>query len=255
VLTGQRGVFKELSMPYELYYWPNIQGRGEFVRLALEEAGEDYVDVARSGDAGMAEMMKILKDDTHSPFAPPFLKDGDILISHVANILLYLGPKLHLAPRSEKASFFAHGLQLTITDFVAEAHDVHHPISTELYYEDQIEEAKARSQYFIKLRIPKFLAYFESILMDNSESREFAIGVRLTYVDLSLFQVIEGLHYAFPRALKTFASKYPALDRLRDKVRERPNIARYLESERRIPFNESGVFRHYPELDKAPRSK
>jgi glutathione S-transferase len=242
-------------MSYELYYWPGIQGRGEFVRLALEEAGADYTDVARSGEAGMAAMMKILKDDTRPPFAPPFLRDGDLLVSHVANILLYLGPKLHLVPKSEELRFFTHGLQLTITDFVAEAHDVHHPISSELYYEDQIEESKARSKYFIKLRIPKFLDYFESVVMDNSDSREFTIGVNLTYVDLSLFQVIEGLHYAFPRALKTFTSKYPALARLRDKVRERPNLARYLASDRRIPFNESGVFRHYPELDKAPRSK
>ena len=37
-------------MRYELYYWPSIQGRGEFIRLTLEEAGADYVDVARKSD-------------------------------------------------------------------------------------------------------------------------------------------------------------------------------------------------------------
>jgi glutathione S-transferase len=242
-------------MPYELYYWPSIQGRGEFVRLALEEAGVDYLDVARSGKAGMAAMMKLLgaKGEPQAPFAPPFLGDGEIIVSHVANILLYLGPKLGLAPKGEKLSVFAHGLQLTITDFVAEVHDTHHPISNELFYEDQVEEAKARSSSFIKHRLPKFMDYFERVLMQNKEGGQYAVGASLTSVDLSLFQVIEGLHYAFPRALKPFAAKYPALAALRESVRQRPNIARYLASERRIAFNESGIFRRYPELDKAVR--
>ncbi len=242
-------------MPYELYYWPGIQGRGEYVRLALEEAGADYIDVARSKKAGMAAMTKILDGEgaPRGPFAPPFLKDGDLIVSHVANILFYLGPKLGLAPRDESLALFANGLQLTITDFVAEAHDVHHPISTELYYEDQAEEAKARAKNFIGRRIPKFMTYFERILTDNPAGDKQIVGDRLTYVDLSLFQTMEGLRYAFPRALKRFDNDYPTLAALRETVRQRPNIARYLASERRIPFNESGIFRHYPELDRAPR--
>ena len=242
-------------MPYELYYWPSIQGRGEFVRLALEEAGAAYVDVARTGKAGMAAMMKILdgKGESHAPFAPPFLKDGDVLVSHVANVLFYLGPKLGLAPKDASLSLFAHGLQLTITDFVVEIHDTHHPIAVELYYEDQAEESKARAKSFLKHRAPKYMGYFERILSANPEGDEQAVGAHLTYVDLSLFQAMEGLKYAFPRALKTLDDKYPLLAALREKVRERPNIARYLQSDRRVPFNESGVFRHYPELDRAPR--
>jgi glutathione S-transferase len=242
-------------MPYELYYWPSIQGRGEFVRLALEEAGADYRDVARSGKAGMATMMKILegKGEPRAPFAPPFLKDGEILVSHVANILMYLGPKLGLAPGEENLLFFAQGLQLTITDFVAEVHDTHHPIATDLFYEEQVEEAKARTKSFIKHRMPKFFGYFERILNDNPDGGGYAVGARLSCVDLSLFQVIEGLHYAFPRALKPFRTKYPRLAALRETIAERPNIARYLASERRIPFNESGIFRRYPELDVAAR--
>jgi glutathione S-transferase len=242
-------------MSYELYYWPGIQGRGEFVRLALEEAGADYVDIARSGKAGMAAMMKILdgRNEPHAPFAPPFLRDGAILVSHVANILFYLGPKLRLAPKDQSLRFFAHGLQLTIADFLAEVHDTHHPIATELYYEDQVEEAKARAKSFIKRRIPKFMAYFERMLEQNPDGDKHAVGAGLTYVDLSLFQAIEGLHYAFPRAMKNFGKKYPALVALREAVRERPNIARYLGSNRRIPFNESGIFRHYPELDQTGR--
>lgn len=243
-------------MPYELYYWPSIQGRGEFVRLALEEAGAAYVDVARSGKTGMATMMKMLDGkggEPYAPFAPPFLKDGDVIVSHVANILFYLGPKLGLAPKKESLSLFAHGLQLTITDFLVEVHDTHHPIAVELYYEDQVEEAKARTKNFLRHRAPKYMDYYERVLSANPDGDKHAVGAGLTYVDLSLFQVMEGLKYAFPRAMKTFDDKYPLLAALREAVRERPNIARYLQSERRIPFNESGVFRRYPELDRAPR--
>jgi glutathione S-transferase len=237
-------------MAYELYYWPSIQGRGEFVRLALEEASADYVDVAR-GRQGVGAMTKLMKSGLAGqfPFAPPCLKDGEIIVSHVANILMYLGPKLGLAPKAEAARHSLNGLQLTITDFVSEAHDTHHPISSELYYEDQKKEAKARSAAFIAHRIPKFLGYFERVLTHNPNGAKHAFGGSLTYVDLSIFQVVEGLRYAFPKAMKAEEKRYPALFALRDLVEARPNIARYLASERRIAFNESGVFRRYPELD------
>jgi glutathione S-transferase len=240
-------------MAYELYYWPGIQGRGEFVRLALEEAGAPYIDVARErGEGrGVAAMTRIMraKNVALIPFAPPFLKDGDFVVSHVANILAYLAPKLGLAPRTEKLAVFANGLQLTITDFVAEIHDTHHPISGELYYEDQKKPAKARAIAFLDHRLPKFLGYFERVLEENPAGPEHAVGARLTTVDLSLFQLGEGLAYAFPRAMAKFSTKYPALAALRERVRARPNIANYLASPRRLPFNESGIFRHYPELD------
>lgn len=237
-------------MPYELYYWDGLQGRGEFVRLALEEAGAEYVDVARQQN-GTAAMMKLLESKTepHIPFAPPFLKDGDLIVSHVANILFYLGPKLGLAPGEESLRFVANGLQLTITDFVAEVHDTHHPLSTNLYYEDQKEAAKQRSSDFIEHRIPKFMGYFERVLEQNPHGNNHAVGSQLSYVDLSLFQIVEGLRYAFPRATKRFGEHYPALVALHDSVEGRPNIQTYLASGRRLDFNESGIFRHYPELD------
>ena len=238
-------------MPYELYYWDGLQGRGEFVRLALEEAGADYVDVAR-GSRGTSAMMAVLdsKTEPQIPFAPPFLKDGDLIIPQVANILLYLAPKLGLAPDGEALRYTANGLQLTITDMVAEAHDTHHPLATTLYYEDQKDAAKQRAADFIDNRIPKFLGYFERVLRQNPAGDKHPVGDRLTYVDLSLFQLIEGLHYAFPRGMKPFAKRYPALAALRAAIAKRPNIAKYLKSDRRLPFNTSGVFRHYPELDK-----
>jgi glutathione S-transferase len=237
-------------MPYELYYWDGLQGRGEFVRLAMEEAGADYIDISR-GSHGTAAMMKLLKSESepHIPFAPPFLKDGDLIISHVANILFYLGPKLGLVPQDEVLRFVANGLQLTIADFVAEVHDTHHPLSTNLYYEDQREAAKIRSADFIEHRIPKFLGYFERVLEQNPAGNEYAVGKALTYVDLSLFQIIEGLQYAFPRASTHFDKRYPALAAIHDAVRKRPNIKSYLASDRRLDFNEYGIFRHYPELD------
>jgi glutathione S-transferase len=239
-------------MAYELYYWPGIPGRGEFIRLALEEAGADYVDVARGPD-GVAEMMKLLKSasEPHIPFAPPFLRDGDLVLAQVANILMYLGPKLGLAPKDERLRYVANGLQLTITDFVAEVHDTHHPIATSLYYEEQKDAAKANAADFIKHRLPKFLGYFERVVKQNAKGEGHAVGSALTYVDLSLFQLIEGLSYAFPGAMKSCAAHYPALAALRKVVAARPRIARYVASPRRLPFNESGVFRHYPELDRA----
>jgi len=240
-------------MPYELYYWDGLQGRGEFVRLALEEAGADYADITRGDEPdgqGTPAMMAILgSDGPYPPFAPPFLKDGDLVVSHVANILLHLGPKLGLAPGREALRVIANGLQLTITDIVAEVHDTHHPIATTLYYEDQMEAAKLRSADFIENRLPKFLGYFEGVLKQNPDGDQYSVGGALSTVDLSLFQLIEGLHYAFPRAMKRFATRYPALAALRGRVRARPNLARYLASDRRIAFNESGIFRHYPELD------
>jgi len=243
-------------MAYELFYWPGIQGRGEFVRLALEDAGAPYVDVARGKGKGqgVAAMTKLLRSsgEAQIPFAPPILRDGEIVVSHVANILMYLGPKLGLAPPDEKGRAFANGLQLTITDVVSEVHDTHHPITNSLYYEDQKAAAKARASVFLSERLPKFLGYFERVLTGNPAGPAHAVGDAPTYVDLSLFQLLEGLRYAFPRATADLAAKFPDLTALAASVRARPRIAAYLASPRRIPFNESGIFRHYPELDQDP---
>ncbi|MGA1803203.1 glutathione S-transferase [Rhizobium sp. HT1-10] len=240
-------------MAYELYYWDGIQGRGEFIRLALEEAGADYVDVARGDGPGLGTdaMLDIMKNGTQPfiPFAPPFLKDGNVFISHVANILLFLGPRLGLSPEGEAQRHMANGLQLSITDFVAEVHDTHHPLATSQYYEDQKDAAKIRAASFIKERMPKYLGYFERVLQENAAGPSYSVGNALSYVDLSLFQVIEGLLYAFPKAMEGYASRCPALMALHDSIGKRPNILRYLASERRLPFNEDGIFRHYSELD------
>jgi glutathione S-transferase len=234
-------------MHYELYYWPGIQGRGEYVRLALEEAGADYTDVARS-TRGMAAMMKLMETRGGTPpFAPPFLKAGKLVIGQVANILFYLGSRHGLAPKAEAATLWVHQLQLTVTDFVAEVHDTHHPIGVSLYYEDQKAAAKKRTEEFLKERVPKYLGYFERILHSNGDA--WLTGRRLTYIDLSLFQIVDGLRYAFPKRMKAFERKIPGLVELHDRVAARPNIKAYLASDRRIPFNEDGIFRHYKELD------
>ena len=234
-------------MKYELYYWGEIQGRGEYVRLALEEAGADYVDVAR-GEGGTEKMMRLMAAKSGTPsFAPPFLKAGKLTIGQTANILLYLGEKHGLAPKTEAGRLWTHQLQLTISDFVVEIHDTHHPIASGLYYEDQKPEAKARTADFLKTRAPKYLGYFERVLEGNKG--RFLVGSRLTYADLSLFQIVAGLRYAFPKAMRRLEKKYPKVVAVHDAVATRPRIRRYLASERRIPFNQLGIFRHYPELD------
>jgi glutathione S-transferase len=237
-------------MAYELYYWAGIQGRGEFVRLALEEAAADYVDVAREpgGEAAMTRLMDAASGN-HAPFAPPFLKTGRLVIGQTANILLYLGNQHRLAPTAEAGRLWTHQLQLTIADLVDETHDTHHPIASGLYYEDQREEARARAADFIKARLPKYLGYFEQVLAHNPSGDRHLVGARLSYADLSLFQLVAGLRYAFPRAMHRIEPLHPRITALHDRVAARPRVAAYLASEHRIAFNQHGIFRRYPELD------
>ncbi len=236
-------------MRYELYYWPSIQGRGEFVRLALEEAGADYLDVARLPKQGVPALMQFLGDKSQErpPFAPPFLKAGKLVIAQTANILLFLGPRLGLVPKVEASRLWAHQLQLTVSDWLVEAHDAHHPIGGAFYYEDQKPESKRRSAHFTAERLPKFLGYFERVLA--REKGGWLLGKAFSYTDLSLFQMIAGLRYAFPRAMERLEPKYPRSVALHSHVASRPRIAAYLASRRRIAFNQHGIFRHYPELD------
>lgn len=236
-------------MVYELYYWPGIQGRGEFVRLALEEAGAAYVDVARVHGTGA--LMRLWDGDgvATPAFAPPFLRDGQTVIGQTANILLYLGERLRLAPKAEAAKLWTHQIQLTIADLVVEAHDTHHPLGGDFYYEEQKPESLRRAKLFRESRIPRFLAWFEGILERNPKGDRHLVGARLSYADLSLFQAIEGLRYAFPKAMAKRLSQAPKTAALHECVAARPRIKAYLASERRIPFNEDGIFRHYPELD------
>ena len=232
-------------MAYELYYWPTIQGRGEFVRLALEEAGAGYVDVARKrGDGAITRL--IGRKAKYPPFACPVLKAGKRVIAHTANILLFLGPRLGLAPKNETDRLWAHQLQLTITDLVVEIHDTHHPVTSWLYFEEQMPSAKRRTRDFWRYRVPKFLGYFETLLRNGGP---WLLGRRLCYVDLSLFQIVEGLRYAFPKRMKRFEKKIPRVIALRDRVAKRPRVAAYLESERRIPFSQWGIYRYYKPLD------
>jgi glutathione S-transferase len=242
-------------MRYELYYWPTIQGRGEFIRLALEEAAADYVDVAR-GRKGEERMFALIdgRRVTRPPFAPPFLKAGDLIIGQTANILLYLGARHGLAPKAEAGRLWANQLQLTIADLVQEVHETHHPIAGSLYYEDQRKEARRRAEDFRRNRMPKFLGHFERVLEANAGAGRARragrlIGASRTYPDLSLFQIVAGLSYAFPNAMARAERDIPRVMELYDRVQAGPRIAAYLASRRRIPFNEEGIFRRYPELD------
>ena len=241
-------------MIYELYYWPGIQGRGEFVRLALEEAGAEYEDLAlvpEQHGGGVPALERYLEGDDveRPPFAPPFLKAGRTIIGQTANILLYLGGRLELAPRDSRGKLWTNQLQLTIADFIVEIHDTHHPIGSGLYYEDQKAAAKRRSKDFLENRLPKFLGYFERVLERNRANGAGLVGKRITYADLSTAQVIAGLRYAFPSASRKALRSCPRLRALHDAVFERPRIARYVASQRRLAFNNEGIFRRYRELD------
>jgi glutathione S-transferase len=243
---------------YTLYYWPGIQGRGEFVRLALEEAGARYVDLARlprSKGGGVEAIFRVLRGDLgpHLPFAPPVLRAGKVVVAQTAAILHFLGPRLRLAPRNEVLRLWAHQLQLTIADLTAEAHDTHHPISADITYEEQRIEAAHAAAHFTASRLPKFLGYFERVL--DLAGGPYALGRRFSYVDLSLFQVIEALRYAFPLTVESLAPRIRRLTALAESVRARPRIAAYLASPRRLPFSTDGVFRHYPELEAPGRRR
>jgi glutathione S-transferase len=240
-------------MRYELYYWPTIQGRGEFIRLALEEAGCEYEDVARctGRGRGVARLLRMLagRDGGELPFAPPILKAGRRVLAQTANILYFLGTRHGLAPRAERRRLWIHQLQLTIGDLVDEVHDTHHPIGSGLFYEEQKPQARRRARDFLDNRLPKYLDYFERVLARNPGDRGWLAGARVTYADLSLFQVLLGLGYAFPATMRRAAPRYRRLDALRRAVEQRPRIQAYLQSDRRLSFSEAGIFRHYPQLE------
>jgi glutathione S-transferase len=240
--------------PIELYYWAEIPGRGELIRLALEDAGADYVDVVRE-PGGMQAMMRILggKERGPLPFAAPFVRVDGTIVSQTANVLAYLAPRLRLVPADPRLRTEALQVQLTIADLVGEVHDTHHPIDGGLYYRDQKTEAKRRARSFVRERLPKYLGWLERVLTRNRASRGFGlVGARHTYADLSAFQVVDGLRYAFPNAMAALTRRIPRLLALRDRVAARPRIAAYLASDRRLSFNQQGIFRHYPELDAPP---
>ena len=240
-------------MRYELFYWPSIQGRGEFVRLALETAGAVYVDMARESGRGhgVEAMIRLMEapDLVRPPFAPPFLRAGKLVIAQTANILYFLGPRLGLAPEAEATRLWVHQLQLTVEDFVVDIHDTHHPIAMSLYYEDQKPEAKRRAKFFTEERAPELLGYFENVLQRNPGRRGYMVGRKLSYVDLSMFQIVDGLRYAFPKMMARLEPGIPSLVALHGRVAGLPKVAAYLASERRLPFNVDGIFRYYPELE------
>jgi len=233
-------------LKYELYYWPGIQGRGEFVRLALEEGGAEYRDVALEPDAVKRIREYLEGAAPRPPFAPPYLKAGRRLIGQTSNILLFLGEELRLAPRDDAGRLWTHQLQLTVADFVDEIHDVHHPLGPTLYYEDQKPESKRRASEFVSQRMPKYLGYFENVIERNGGGA--LVGRRLTYADLSLAQVLAGLRYAFPKSTANALRRRPRLAALEDRVFARPRVKRYVASPRRLAFNNDDVFRRYPEL-------
>ncbi len=239
---------------YTLYYWPGIPGRGEFVRLAFEDAGAAYDDVGRRSakeGGGVPALMRALEPAgaALTPFALPVLHHGDVVVAQTAAILMYVAPRIGVVPVDEASRLRAHQIQLTIADLCAEIHDAHHPIASSLYYEDQKREAARRTPLLLTERLPKYFRYLSGAL----EGRPWLLGDACSYVDLSVFHVVAGLRFAFPRALPELEAAHPRLAALHDDVAARPRIAAYLASPRRVAFNEHGLFRHYPALDAGAR--
>ncbi|KAG5926470.1 hypothetical protein E4U53_003074 [Claviceps sorghi] len=244
--------------PYELIYWPGVPGRGEFIRLLFEEAGVPYQDTAKKESEAVSRVMALTDADNKGDksnvpaMACPALKHGHVTLSQTPNILLYLAPKLGLAPAAGDAMYQLNQLVLTILDFLSnEVHDTHHPIGTSATYEDQKPEAAKRAESFKTERLPKFLAYAQRVL-DGEASGEgpWLHGGKLTYADLVLFQGIHGTEFAFPNTMKKMrdSGKYDGVFNLFKAVGERPNIKEYLASDRRASYSH-GIWRHYPELD------
>ena len=246
-LAAPAEVVENTVTTIDLYYWPGLPGRGEFVRLALEAGKIPYRDVAiEAGDDGMALLSRDLAEPRETPpFAPPYIVVDGLVIAQVANILAFLGTEHGLSPPDKAGWLWTNQCQLTIADMVAEAHDTHHPVEIGSYYEDQKTEALRRAEDFRANRIPKYLNWFERALAHRGP---WLNGAAWSYADLSLFQLIEGLRFAFPRRMATVARDTPKVMALRDAVAALPELADYLASERRQAFS-NGIFRHYPELD------
>lgn len=248
--------------PYRLYYWPGLPGRGEFVRLVLEQAGAEYEDVARrpaEEGGGVPAVVAAIRGEQGGmrPFAPPILVDGELVLAQAPNICAYLAARHGLVPKDEPSRALAMQVALTIADLVAEAHDTHHPVATSKYYADQVDEAKSAAREFVEQRMPKFLRYFEAVLTASGDGPRdpYLVGQQLSYVDLSMNQVLRGLEYAFPRGFAHYASEIPRLLALREAVDALPAIAAYRSSPRCLPFNEDGIFRRYAELDHVPAAE
>ncbi|MCV0384391.1 MAG: glutathione S-transferase [Erythrobacter sp.] len=237
---------------YDLWYWPSIQGRGEFVRVFMEAAGLSYRDRARETDAQalVEDMEARAEGGDFAPYAPPYLveRETDFAIAQVAHIVSWLTGHHDLGSGDEQTDLHLIQLQLTITDIVAEAHDTHHPVAGSLYYDDQKDAAARAAKAFREERMPKYFDHFEQAL-EVREGGPFVLGERWSHVDTSLFQLVEGLRYAFPQRMKALEGDYPALVACRDAVADIEGVAAYCDSDRRLAFNEDGIFRHYPELD------
>jgi glutathione S-transferase len=234
-------------MTYDLWYWAEIPGRGEFVRLTLEAAGIAYRDMAR--ELGSGAMMKDMASRRPRPFAPPYLVAGDLCIAQTANVLRFLTERHDLGPAGEAGRLLVHQIQLTVADLAEEIHGVHHPVDPGLYYHEQKAEALRAARAFRADRLPKYLGWFENLLDDAGG--DWLAGDRWSPADLSLFHLVAGLDYAFPLRMGALAPDINRVRALHDRVHRLPELADYLASDRCLGFNDEGLFRHYPELDAA----
>jgi len=241
-----------MSPTYRLYYWPNLPGRGEFIRLVLEQAGAKYVDIARQPEAeggGMPPLMALRygQGEGQPAYAPPVLRAGDFWLAQTPAICDYLAAIHRLVPTEPQGRARALQVFLTIFDVLGEVHDTHHPISKARFYEDQKQAAKQNATSFLQDRLPNHMAYFDRVL--SQAGGAYLLGHTLTYVDLAMYQLLLGLKHAFPKGASQVLTQTPGLSALFDKVAAQPRVAAFKASDRSVAFSNDGIFRNYPELD------
>ncbi|KAK4058824.1 hypothetical protein OIO90_000270 [Microbotryomycetes sp. JL221] len=249
---------------FEVVYHAGIPGRAEFVRLMFEATGVTYRDAPQEDgqDCIIPYVTGNFADHDKNPlpFAVPVLRHNDVVISQVPNIVLYLSsrlPPIDLdgestntaqtpAPLHDLSTFHWLEQLMTILDMNNEVHETHHPIDIRLYYEDQKAEAQKRAQAFREARIPKFLGNFENNIKKHTSG---FLNEKVSPADLALFHMVEGILFAFPERINQVKSEFPHVFKLRDTIKSSRRIQAYINSGRRIPFNNYGIFRHYTELD------
>ena len=182
--------------------WDGVPGRAECIRLLFEYTGTPYEEL-KDNSTLMTRIVDPEIVGIPPNLWPPVLElPNGKWLGQTGVIMNYLSPKLGLAgyakddtdlDEDEKVFLSAKTSQLVFTalDLLVEvsavdsrrpvhglcimscsqAHNVHHPVSTNLYYEDQKAEALRAAEQFRASRLPKYMQHFQSVLETNPANK------------------------------------------------------------------------------------